>query len=161
MIAWKNIIITLIVPLKLLIYKMYVHVIDNGPITCNSSVSELHLSMNGMTQVQIPDHTKYLSVTSLYINDNEINDWEDLTKIGRLFPNLEHLVMMKNPVAGIADDLMEDAVQSFLKLNSINISHILITSWEELERFRWFPSLTDVRLQGIPLWTVSIHKYYI
>ena len=99
------------------------------------------------------DHPQCNSVTTLYVNDNIISDINVIAQIGSTFPNLQNLVMIENPISVIQEDKLAAA---FPKLRCLNISESRIDSWDELEKLRSFPSLEDLRVQGIPLWVVSL-----
>lgn len=126
---------------------------------CCFSLVEVHLSLNGLTTVDVSDKNTYPSVTKLYLNDNNIADWGNVNKIGKLFPNLDQLIMVKNPLSVVSETDIQEAVGSFSELRSLNISNTEFHSWTDIERLRKLENLSDLRLQGCRLWQVWLYIY--
>ena len=66
-----------------------------------SRVYELHLSLNEYSQVTMETSETFPGITTLHINGNKFSDWSEIAKLGKLFPNLQTLVMMENPITTI------------------------------------------------------------
>ncbi|XP_030237348.1 tubulin folding cofactor E-like a isoform X4 [Gadus morhua] len=86
----------------------------------------------------------------LHITDNSLHDWEEVRKLGSIFPSLDTLVMANNNLASIQDSgvVLEGL---FPNLRSINLHNSGLNRWEDIEKLNSFPKLEEVRLQGIPL----------
>mgnify|MGYP001548152215 CR=1 FL=1 len=60
--------------------------------------------------------------------------------------------MMQNPITSFT---AEHIAKDFPELKSLTITETHVGSWEELEKLRQFPALTEVRMKNIPLVKVS------
>ena len=121
----------------------------------NSSVLDLHLSFNQLSHLYEVDPPLSSSVAFLHIDNNNIDDTTQLSRIGSLFPNMESLGFIGNPIRTFPQSELDSISASFPRLICMNMSESKISAWEELEKLRSFPSLLDLRVQGIPLWVVS------
>ncbi len=115
-------------------------------------MNELHLSLNDYKSVDVPPDLCYPSLHKLNFNANLVSDWAEIAKLGRLFPNLEHLVLMecKFTSFGAASEI----AATFPKLTILNVNKTQINDWSEIDKLREFPALGDVRLVGIPFFEV-------
>ena len=116
--------------------------------------------MNNYGTVDVPPNKTFPALHSLHFRSNNISDWQQIAKLGFLFPNLTNIVLLDNPLERFPD--IEEMCANFQKLKSINISETAINSWAELEKFRYFPELSELRVQDIPLLKVRFllnHKY--
>ncbi len=77
-----------------------------------------------------------------------------MSNIGQIFPNLEQLVIIANPIASLGPK--EKAGENLAKLKAINLQETQIKSWEEVEKLRGIPALTDIRLRRTPVLQVLI-----
>uniref|UniRef100_T1III1 Ubiquitin-like domain-containing protein n=1 Tax=Strigamia maritima TaxID=126957 RepID=T1III1_STRMM len=118
-------------------------------LACMPNLEELYLSLNGYKHIGMDQNKLADSIHLIHVSGNPITNWEDITKLGQKFPNLETLVMADCLIRGIENDEIIGA--AFEKLQSLNISNNKIDSWEEIDKFRSFPSLIDLRLLGLPL----------
>ncbi|KFB47185.1 AGAP011141-PA-like protein [Anopheles sinensis] len=109
-------------------------------------------------------------VRKLHLTGNYISEWAEICRIGRVFPQLEALVLADCPLRNFyfyytfllcrslkpSDvDEKENAEEShkyFRNLKLLNLSNAKIDSWEDIDRLAEFPSLCNVRLQYWPLW---------
>ena len=114
-------------------------------------LTELHLSLNNFMTVDVPNGKPFPKVTELYINENQFVAWEEISKLGKLFPALRSLVMIGNPLARLDGD---DPGLCFESLESLNISNAKLESWDELKKLTSFTSLVDIRALGIPFFEV-------
>jgi len=101
------------------------------------------------------------------LNGNPITDWTEICRLGRVFPNLESLVLAECPLRSISpsspsllpsDDevALEDeprSYENFQNLQVLNLSSANINSWTDVDRLSKFPALKNVRVQNWPLWT--------
>ncbi|KAK3107515.1 hypothetical protein FSP39_016332 [Pinctada imbricata] len=112
-------------------------------------ISELHLSLNKFSSVDIPENfPPYASLIKLHFAQNKIKEWSELNKIGRTFPNLEVFVGMESELETLqCEDDFEDY---FSKLSSLNLSATKLQSWEDVDEIKNFPALKGVRLSGVP-----------
>lgn len=121
---------------------------------CFCSVTELHLSLNGYSSVDLPTDFRYQPLTKLFLNSNKIKDWSLVCHLGQCFPNLENLVAMESELTTLISEL--DLKESFPCLKSFNLSKTKLSSWEDIEVFREFPALIEVRIKDVPFLKVNI-----
>jgi len=118
-------------------------------ITCR--LKELHLSFNEYSTVDITTDVTYPKMLEVHFNGNHVASWAEMKHLGRLFPDLERLIMMDNPLTEFSEG---DSNSEFKSLKALCLTRTLISSWTELERLKHFPCLTDVKLLGIPFFQV-------
>lgn len=111
-------------------------------------VEELYLCCNDYPTVHL-EGLVFPSLKLLHLSGNPIGDWCEVEKVGKAFPNLETLVMVDCHLSSLGDIKTVGAI--FKNMSIINITNNRIHNWEELEKLRHFPALTDVRLLGLPL----------
>ncbi|XP_033641163.1 tubulin-specific chaperone cofactor E-like protein [Asterias rubens] len=116
-------------------------VLDSTP-----TLEQLHLSLNDHGRVSLPNRS-YTSVKLLQFNRNQITKWQEVSKLGKMFPNLESLFLSENNLTGLSDCIGEH----FSCLQSLCVSETGIGTWEEIDALNSFPSLTEIRLTQIPL----------
>ena len=119
------------------------------------SLEELHLSLNKYTSVDLPEDFVYPSLTRLFFNKNHVDSWSHVSCLGRAFPNLQQLYLAETGVASLDED-GDRLAQQFPSLVLLSLNKTRLGSWQEVERLRLLPSLTDVRLQGIPFFEVWV-----
>ena len=73
------------------------HVYFDLPNFCLCSVEELHLSCNEYNQIELPErcHDK---LKRLHFNNNAVVSWQNLERVGAVFPALLMLVARANPL---------------------------------------------------------------
>lgn len=117
----------------------------------------------GSTFKKVPAHT---GVKKLHFTGNPVEDWREICRLGRVFPNLETLVLAECPLRSIepisptdsvkvvADDMnnRESPHKYFSNLAILNLSSTKINTWEDIDRLAKFPSLRNLRVQNWPLW---------
>ncbi|XP_058130669.1 tubulin-specific chaperone cofactor E-like protein [Anopheles coustani] len=97
-------------------------------------------------------------VRKLHLTGNYISEWAEICRIGRVFPQLESLVLADCPLRSLKPSDAEDKENAeeshkyFRNLKLLNLSNAKIDSWEDIDRLAEFPSLSNVRLQYWPLW---------
>ena len=113
------------------------------------SLEELHLSLNNFTNIAADDLPTCPSIQRLYLNENAITDWSHVNKLGKVFPNMKHLVLIGNPLETIEYD------ESLANIEMLNLSGTKLKDWSEIEKLRKFPCLKAVRLRKIPFLEVN------
>uniref|UniRef100_A0A182J9Z7 Uncharacterized protein n=1 Tax=Anopheles atroparvus TaxID=41427 RepID=A0A182J9Z7_ANOAO len=97
-------------------------------------------------------------VRKLHLTGNYISEWAEICRIGRVFPQLESLVLADCPLRSLQPsdaqekETAEESHKYFRNLKLLNLSNAKIDSWEDIDRLADFPSLCNVRLQYWPLW---------
>lgn len=110
-------------------------------------VQDLYLSLNRYDS--IPDTPEqYSNIRSLSINKHDIKRWDEIGKLGFVFPKLTALWMSECPLENIAP---AEIPLQFPHLKSLSLNDTLLNTWEDIDALKRFPVLTDVSLMGIPL----------
>lgn len=106
-------------------------------------LQELHLSLNGYGTVDLSTEEHH-EIRKLHFAGNPVNDWFQVNKLGKAFPNLESLVLAECPLPGpkSGDE------QNFLRLKALNLDGTLLATWLELEQLATFPVLESVRVRN-------------
>lgn len=106
----------------------------------------------------------HTGVRKLHLTGNHISDWAEICRVGRLFPNLEALVLADCPIKSLhplendEDQSSSTSTQSakshehFKSLTLLNLSNAKIDSWDDIDRIAQFPALKNLRVQCWPLW---------
>ena len=82
------------------------------------------------------------------INKHDIKQWDEIGKLGFVFPQLTALWMSECPLENIVSTQIP---QQFPNLKSLSLNDTLLSTWQDIEALKHFPLLTDVSLMGIPL----------
>lgn len=128
---------------------------------CFPSLTELHLSLNDFKHVELPTNLQHLSLTRIFLNGCDIQNWSDLSEIGYAFPNLESLNIIQTNIETLSND---DKYEEFAALCSLNISESKIKCWDEIDKFRRFPSLTSLRISDVPFfeeWEPKLRRQHL
>lgn len=112
-----------------------------------SCLSELHLSLNQYTSIHFSDEFVNTTISIFYFNNNDIDNWNELDKLGQNFPKLEILSLAETSCSTIN----EKTAKSFTNLKCLNLSKTTLNSWDNLEKLNSFPLLEEIRLMHIPL----------
>ncbi|XP_072885908.1 tubulin-specific chaperone cofactor E-like protein isoform X1 [Hemitrygon akajei] len=112
-------------------------------------LEELFLCFNDYTAVLLSP-CSYPSLRLLHITDNNLADWAEIHKLGQMFPGLDTLILANNPLVSIMDS-QATLARLFQNLRSINLHNSGLNSWDDIDKFKAFPKLEEVRLLGIPL----------
>lgn len=118
------------------------------------NLAELHLASNNYKHVTFDRNFRKHSLKILYFNNNLINAWSEVCKLGKCFPNLENLVISENNISHIDDAHIDQTTRSpaiFKNLNLLIINKLKINDWSSIDHLRKFPNLKHVRIQNIPL----------
>lgn len=106
-------------------------------------------------------------VKKLHLTGNHISEWSEICRVGRLFPNLEALVLADCPIDSLCPPGNSEEKQSsstsaqfakteshehFKNLTLLNLSNAKIDSWDDIDRLARFPALKNLRVQCWPLW---------
>ncbi|XP_053670890.1 tubulin-specific chaperone cofactor E-like protein [Anopheles nili] len=100
----------------------------------------------------------HAGVRKLHLTGNFISEWGEICRIGRVFPQLEALVLADCPLRSLkptdsqGNESEEESHKYFQNLKLLNLSNAKIDSWEDIDRLAEYPSLCNVRLQYWPLW---------
>ncbi|CAG7824154.1 unnamed protein product [Allacma fusca] len=86
-------------------------------------------------------------IRKVMFDGNPIRTWAEVSKLGTCFPSLRHIGLADCPI----DSIPEDAHQNFENLQSVSMTNTLIHELTDLSHLNCFPSLTELRIQGIPL----------
>ncbi|XP_076457722.1 uncharacterized protein LOC143291636 [Babylonia areolata] len=133
------------------------------------SLEEVHLSLNHYKTVEIPTDFVYPSLARLFFNNSDVTSWAHICRLGHLFPRLRQLFLAETRITSLAVREGEDGKEEkgeregkggmggcrrteelFPCLELLSLNKTQLRGWEEVDRLREFPSLFDVRLQGIP-----------
>lgn len=108
---------------------------------------ELHLSLNNYESVDLPDDTCQKSLSKLFLNNCRFHQWTDIAKLGVYFPCLEFLNIIKSNIESVSS---ENVKESFKLLKNLNLSGNPLCSWEEIDKFRLFSALQNLRIAEVP-----------
>ncbi|XP_071058660.1 alpha-tectorin [Pseudochaenichthys georgianus] len=112
-------------------------------------LEELFLCLNGFNTVS-ESQTSCPSLRLLQITDNQLQEWKEVRKFGRIYPSLNTLVLANNSVDCVGDS-PETLQRLFPNLRSINLNNSGLSKWTDIERLNFFPKLKEVKVKGIPL----------
>jgi len=110
-------------------------------------------------------------VKKLQFSGNPVSKWHEICRLGRVFPNLESLVLAECPLkalepiprpgssssecsdnASSSSESEDPPHQYFQNLTFLNLSNTDINTWDDIDRLAKFPSLRNLRVQNWPLW---------
>ncbi|KAH9509282.1 hypothetical protein Btru_046669 [Bulinus truncatus] len=90
----------------------------------------------------------YPTLHKLFFIGNKVTIWQEISKLGAFFPNLTFLLLSETEIKTFeGSDMIGDL---FPHLQTLGLNRTLLESWDEIAKLRLFPSLTDIRLSGIP-----------
>ena len=119
----------------------------------NFRVEEIHLSLNEHDDISLPEPFKtYPTVKKIHMSKNNIKNWSELHKVGRLFPNLEHFVNIESQLENLRSDDEEenDMTRVFANMKSLALTQTNIEGWENFEVLKHCPALVELKVLGIP-----------
>ena len=111
-------------------------------------------SHSGLTHTPSSSIAGSVSLTRLHIACNNITRWGSIQQLGHLFPNLETLVAISNPLTSVCAN-----THHFKKLQSLNLNETDLSDWTSVECLSDLPSLTDLSLLKTPLGADLAEKY--
>ncbi|OAD52979.1 Tubulin-specific chaperone cofactor E-like protein [Eufriesea mexicana] len=123
------------------------------------NLEELHLSLNEYKTVDLDyqmSENKNTSVKKLHFTGNPVEVWNEISKLGYIFPNLESLVLAECPIRFESESessgtTIRSSHDPFRKLRFLNVNGTLLSTWDDVERLARFPALKSLRIQGCPL----------
>ncbi|KOC62497.1 Tubulin-specific chaperone cofactor E-like protein [Habropoda laboriosa] len=130
-----------------------------GLIRLLHNLEELHLSLNEYKTVDL-DYQKPEngndSLKKLHFTGNPVEVWNEISKLGYIFPNLESLVLAECPIRSESESessgiSIKSSHDPFRKLRFLNVNGTLLSTWDDVERLARFPVLKSLRIQGCPL----------
>ncbi|XP_012946788.1 tubulin-specific chaperone cofactor E-like protein [Aplysia californica] len=127
-------------------------------------LEELHLSVNEFQSVDFSTGSSlstplltYPSLRKLFFIRNKVFQWSELSKLGSFFPGLQFLMLSETEIETTENGT--DIQMCFPSLSVLGLNRTQLKSWEDVEKLRHFPSLTDVRLNGIPFLEAFDEKF--
>lgn len=111
-------------------------------------------------------------VKKLQFSGNPVSKWHEICRLGRVFPNLESLVLAECPLKAVepiprpgssssecssdnassSSESEDPPHQYFQNLTFLNLSNTDINTWDDIDRLAKFPALRNLRVQNWPLW---------
>lgn len=118
------------------------------------SLEELHVSLNAYKSVDLPSEFKHCGrkLCKLYMNNNEISDWGEISKIAKAFPFIHTLNLITSELSSLPDTILRD---EFRRLMLLNLSQSKLKSWEEIDKLGRFVVLDNLRITEVPFLDVS------
>ena len=121
----------------------------NGLAGSMPNLEELHLSTNNLCD-PVPGAFCHGALRQLFLGCNPITSFVSLTE-NLSVPNLELLSLAECPVNSVVDLSSVDIDQVMSRLHNLSLSTTKISTWEEVDKLRKFPSLSELRLQHCPV----------
>ncbi|EDV58143.1 tubulin-specific chaperone cofactor E-like protein [Drosophila erecta] len=135
-------------------------------------LQELHLSLNNYRQVLIdaeeaeqrlqetetPEETErritkaHPALKTLHFTGNPVEHWQEICRLGRLFPNLEALVLADCPIKSLQAEESSETHRYFPSLRLLNLSSAQLDSWAAIDELAKFGELRNLRVKHWPLW---------
>lgn len=115
-----------------------------------SNLEELYLCLNEYKQVQLNCGKQYPYMKLVHLSGNPITSWDEFMKIGKVFPNLETLVIVDCEVNSFSSESEFETI--FYHLSTLNMNNNKLSQWDEIDKLRLFPSLQDIRVLGLPFY---------
>ncbi|KAL5105715.1 Tubulin-specific chaperone cofactor E-like protein [Taenia crassiceps] len=121
------------------------------------NLTTLHVALNDYsyccasdTQPKFP--ARFPQLMHLYFSENRLNTWSDICCLGGHFPQLQHLVLLRNPLQ-VVPPMSAEEVTPFSSLEDLNLMETNLGTWESVDALtQWFPALKSLRLgKDIPL----------
>ncbi|CAF0770688.1 unnamed protein product [Brachionus calyciflorus] len=128
------------------------------------NLTELHLASNNYKKITFSSQFLKESLKILYFNNNLLEDWLEVCKLGKSFPNLENLVLSENNLENFNNsDENKPNCELFKNIKILILNKIKLNDWSALDQLREFPQLKHIRMQNIPLVEnlSDEEKYYV
>ena len=113
-------------------------------------LEELHLSNNAL-----PNPTGEFghdNLKILFLTCNDIDSFSSVQRnLGTLCPNLETLSLAECPLTDVPKIDGSIPNVGLGKLVALNVNATKISRWEDVDNFRTFPALQELRIRGCPL----------
>ena len=94
----------------------------------------------------IEDYTEHVGLKLVHFVSNNITEWLSVETIGRIFPNLETLIISYNPLNNVTK-----SGKYFAHLQCLNLNNTNINSWDSLESLLTFSKLKNLSLWHVPI----------
>ncbi|VDK43496.1 unnamed protein product [Taenia asiatica] len=126
--------------------------------TSLQSLTTLHAALNDYSyccarDTQPKSLIRFPQLMHLYFSENRLATWSDICCLGGHFPQLQHLVLLRNPLQVVPP--MSDGKEEtpFGSLEDLNLMETKLDTWESVDALtQWFPALKSLRLgKDIPL----------
>ncbi|VUZ39852.1 unnamed protein product [Hymenolepis diminuta] len=123
------------------------------------SLKTLHTALNDYSCCCPQDSSdnsfpQFPNLVDLYFSENRLTSWSDVCCLGKHFPSLQHIVLLRNPLQTIPiKSATGDEETPFTSVEDLNLMETLINSWESVDALnQWFPALKSLRLgKELPL----------
>ncbi|EDW08900.1 tubulin-specific chaperone cofactor E-like protein [Drosophila mojavensis] len=100
------------------------------------------------------------TLKTLHFTGNPIEHWEEICRLGRLFPRLEALVLAECPIKSLqASNTAEldsatasECHKYFPCLKLLNLSCAQLNSWADIDELAKYEQLQNLRVKHWPLW---------
>lgn len=122
-------------------------------------LNELYLAHNNYQRVEFSPSFVNSNLRILYFNNNSVEDWHEIVKLGAHFEQLETLVLSENPIDGIkplpaaADQTNNTTTGNYFRqLKQLTLHKLNLAEWDDLERLKKeFIGLKHLKISNIPL----------
>ena len=119
-------------------------------------LEELHLSNNCLGNPS--GEFSHDNVRHLFLTCNSIDSFEIVNaNLARNCPNLEVLSLAECPLTNVpnVENLAKSATavecEGFFRLTTLNVNTTKISKWDDIDKFRKFPKLSELRVKNCPL----------
>ncbi|SPP74078.1 tubulin-specific chaperone cofactor E-like protein [Drosophila guanche] len=94
------------------------------------------------------------ALKTLHFTGNPVEHWQEICRLGRLFPNLEALVLADCPIRSlqVAESQECDSHKFFPSLKLLNLSSAQLNCWSAIDELAKFQQLQNLRVKHWPLW---------
>lgn len=133
------------------------------PQTHNES-SEAETETEGGTCCNLCQENRKLTqahpqLKTLHFTGNPIEHWQEICRLGRLFPSLEVLVLAECPIKSLQSstataelDSASESHKYFPHLKLLNLSCAQLNSWADIDELAKYSQLQNLRVKHWPLW---------
>ena len=109
------------------------------------NLEEIHLSNNGLQDPQ--GSFSHPNLRQLFLTCNNIQSFKAVhDHLGQNCPNLELLSLGENPLTSIPD-----SCGGLDKITSLNLNITKLHDWNDLDKLRHYPTLSDLRIKHCPV----------
>lgn len=121
-------------------------------------LKELHLSANNYTCVTIDTMCdgqgmtivpSYDNLEKLFVDKNLLTDWEDVNRIGRIFPKLRSLSVSGCPI--VAVKCSTNLSDAFPELEYLNLNDTKLRTWDDIYQLAKLVKLEKLCIRRLPL----------
>uniref|UniRef100_U5EXJ5 Putative tubulin-specific chaperone e n=1 Tax=Corethrella appendiculata TaxID=1370023 RepID=U5EXJ5_9DIPT len=143
---------------------------DGETTSCTCQASKQNKRNSRSLKRSVSESSAYKKVSAhegvkkLHLTGNPISEWNEICRLGRVFPNLNSLVLADCPIRSLNPNTLDndennydntenkDPHEHFESLVLLNLSNAKINTWDDIDRLARFPSLKNLRVQCWPLW---------